>query len=354
VTPAHRGRSTTTRRALLGAAAAVAVSGVAVGVHHFTARPADEETGAAPPPSRAPSAGGKPADTTSPAPVGRPGWGGPIPFQPGQVMLGAYLDLAGLSFSQALALRRRQLGRSERIIHLFYGFGDRLPSSVGDLPAGTIPMISWRGVAYRNILGGGSDSVITAAARNLAKIGKPVFLRWGWEMNGNWYPWGGPDNDNDPQGYVNCWRHLHQIFAAQGAHNVAWVWSINWNNRPPTATNRFQAYYPGDAYVDWVGMSGYDLGHEKPQALYDPLYNAYARQKPVFVTEVGAADFGGVTKGDFIRKFAAYVAQRPAIGAVTWFDTDTHPNAPYNWRIDANADSLAAFKAMAVSPRFAG
>jgi hypothetical protein len=277
-----------------------------------------------------------------------------VPFKPDRAMLGAYLDLSGMTFSQALALRRRQLGRGEKIIHLFYGFGDRLPSSLGNLPAGAVPLISWRGAPYDNILGGRSDGLIRAAARNLAALRKPVFLRWGWEMNGDWYPWAGPNNGDNPQGYVDCWRRLHRIFAQQGARNVAWVWSINWNNRPPVATNRFQLYYPGDGYVDWVGLSGYNLSHEYPQTLYDPLYDAYSSRKPVFVTEVGAADFGGITKGDFIRKFAAYVASRPAIGAVAWFDTDTHKNAPYNWRIDANADSLAAYKAMASSARFAG
>jgi hypothetical protein len=343
VTPAHRAP---TRRAVVGAAAAAAavtVSGVVLGVRRW---------GSSSSPVVAPSAAPSPSAVPSPSPPPPALSGGPIRFEAGKVMLGAYLDLSGQTFAQAVALRRRQLGRGERIIHLFYGFADRLPTSLPALPAGAIPMISWRGVAYQTILNGSSDKVITAAARNLARLGKPVFLRWAWEMNGNWYPWGGPENGNNPQGYVQCWRRLHQIFRREGADNVAWVWSINWNNHP--ATNHFQSYYPGDSYVDWVGLSGYNLGHETPQTLYDPLYNAYSARKPVFITEVGAADFGGVTKGDFIRKFASYVAARPAIGAVTWFDTDTHQDAPYNWRIDANADSLAAYKAMAASPRFAG
>jgi hypothetical protein len=340
-----------TRRVLLGAAAAAAVSGVAVGIHQFGS---SSPPRAVPTPSPDPSSSPTPSASSKPPPVGRPGWGGPVPFKADRVMLGAYLDLSGMTFAQAMALRRRQLGRGEKIIHLFYGFADHLPSRLSDLPANTIPLISWRGVPYQNILSGHSDSIIKAAARNLARLKQPVLLRWAWEMNGNWYPWGGPNNDDDPQGYVDCWRYLHRVFTQQGAHNVAWVWSINWNNRPPVASNRFQSYYPGDSYVDWVGLSGYDLGHESPQTLYDPLYNAYASRKPVFVTEIAAADFGGVTKGDFIRKFSAYVAARPAIGAVAWFDTDTHPDAPYNWRIDANADSLAAYKAMAASARFAG
>jgi hypothetical protein len=339
-----------TRRVLLGAAAAAAVSGVAVGIHQFgssSREPAAPSPSPSLPPDPSPSASPKP--TT----VGKPGWGGPVPFKTGRAMLGAYLDLSGLTFSEATALRRRQLGRAEKIIHLFYGFGDRLPTRL-DLPAGTIPLISWRGVAYETILSGHADPVIKAAARNLASLAEPVFLRWAWEMNGNWYPWGGANNDNDPQAYVDCWRYLHRAFTQQGVHNVAWVWSVNWNNRPPVVSNRFQSYYPGDSYVDWVGLSGYNLSHESPQTLYDPLYNAYATRKPVFITEIAAADFGGITKGDFIRKFATYVASRPAIGAVAWFDTDTHKGAPYNWRIDANVDSLAAYKAMATSPRFAG
>jgi hypothetical protein len=352
VTPAHREPNTTSRRALLGAAAAAAVAGVAVAIHELGGR-------ATPTVSRVPSRSASPSTarvspTPSPTTVGKPGWGGPVPFRPGRVMLGAYLDLSGLTFAQALALRRRQLGRGEKIIHLFYGFGDHLPSNLGYLPAGSIPLISWRGVEYGTILGGHSDSIIKSAARSLAALKRPVFLRWGWEMNGDWYPWAGPNNGNDPQGYVDCWRYLHRVFAQQGVRNVAWVWSINWNNRPPTAANRFQLYYPGDGYVDWVGLSGYNLSHESPPTLYDPLYNAYGSRKPVFITEVAAADFGGVTQGDFIRKFAAYVAARPAIGAVAWFDTDTHKDAPYNWRVDANADSLAAYRAMASGARFAG
>jgi hypothetical protein len=347
VTPAHRGKSNVSRRVFLGAGAAVAVSGFCWWRFAPSATLPPVASDLSPAPSFL-------AASPSPTAVGKPGWGGPVPFKAGRVMLGAYLDLSGMTFAQALALRRRQLGRGEKIIHLFYGFTDRLPSKLSDLPADAIPLISWRGVAYDSILGGRSDSVIKAAARNLARLKQPVFLRWGWEMNGNWYPWAGPNNDNNPQAYVDCWRYLHKIFVQQGATNVAWVWSINWNNRPPTASNRFQSYYPGDSYVDWVGLSGYNLSHESPQTLYDPLYNAYSAKKPVFITEIAAADFGGITKGDFIRKFSAYVASRPAIGAVAWFDTDTHKDAPYNWRIDANADSLAAYKAMARSNRFAG
>jgi hypothetical protein len=277
-----------------------------------------------------------------------------VPFKAGKARLGAYLDLSGKTLKQSLALRKQQLGHTEQIVHVFYGWKDTLPTKVAGLPAGAVPMISWRGTTYADILDGSYDSLIRTAARRLALHAKPTFLRWGWEMNGNWYAWSGAKNDDDPAAYISCWRHLHKIFRAEGANNISWVWSINWNSRPNTPANRFQAYYPGDAYVDWVGLSGYPLDHETPEKLYDPLYLEYGKRKPVFITECGSVDFGGTTKADWIKLFVAYVEKRPSIGAVAWFDTDTHPGSDEVWRIDSDPGSLAAFKAMVHNPRFAG
>jgi beta-mannanase len=171
-------------------------------------------------------------------------------------------------------------------------------------------------------------------------------------MNGNWYPWSGALNAGGPAGYVACWQRLHRIFQANGAHNVSWVWSVNWNSHPDTPANGYQAYYPGDAYVDWVGVSGYDLYRETPQTLYEPLYRAYAARKPMMITECGSVDRGGSTKADWVDDFAAYVRGRPAIAGVCWFDTDTHRGYPEKWRVDTDAGALAAYRRLARDPRF--
>jgi beta-mannanase len=211
-------------------------------------------------------------------------------------------------------------------------------------------MISWRD----EILDGKHDSLIAANARRLARDGKPKFLRWGWEMNGSWYAWSGPKNGNNPAGYVACWKHIRKIFKAEGADNISWVWSINWNSQPATHANRFQAYYPGDQFVDWVAISGYNLNHETPVKLFDGLYQEYASRKPMMISEVGSVEYGGTTKGDWNTAFGKYVAARPNIAAVCWFDTDTHRNYTETWRVDTNAHSLATYKAMARSVRFSG
>ncbi|GAB1641998.1 hypothetical protein KRMM14A1259_24210 [Krasilnikovia sp. MM14-A1259] len=274
-----------------------------------------------------------------------------MPFEAGKVKLGAYMSLSGKSLSQSIALRRGQLGREQRIVHVFYGFGERLERpSIGD----STLLVSWHGVPYSRINGGGSDKLIKSAARDLARHGHPVMLRWGWEMNGDWFEWGGANNGQDTAGYIRAWRRMHDIFRAEGADNVAWVWSPNWNSGPNTSWNKMQRYYPGDAYVDWVGVSGYNFFKESPRTLFKPVVSAYGGKKPIIVTETAAVDFGGRSKADWIADLSAYVKSTPQIGGLVWFDTDTQEDVPHNFRIDTSATTLAAYKAMARSARFAG
>jgi Glycosyl hydrolase family 26 len=348
----HRRPSPFSRRRVLGLGALAAVPAITFGVSQARSRgvPAEATTAAPPTGSDVPVAGASPSGGPKIITSG----GGPVPFVRGKAMLGAYLDLTGKSVQQALALRKQQLGRDQRIVNQFYGWTDPIPRSIGYLPSHAVPMISWRGTSYDDILNGSSDKLIEQAARNLRKLGKPTLMRWAWEMNGDWYKWGGAKNGDDPAAFVRCWKHLHGIFADQKADNVSWVWSVNWNDSPNASWNANQHYYPGDKYVDWVGVSGYNLHRELPAKLFTGIYGEYAAKKPLIITEVGAVDRGGSTKADWITMFHQWVDQNPAVGAVTWFDTDTHPGYAERWRIDTDPDSLAAYKAMALDPHFAG
>jgi hypothetical protein len=266
----------------------------------------------------------------------------------------AYLGLTGLSLAGAVALRRKQLGRDQRILHVFHAWQDTIPSTYPQAPKGSTVMVSWRGPTYGEINGGSSDARIARAAKAFARYGKPVLLRWGWEMNGDWYTWGGPRNDNDTAGFRTAWRRLHRIFGEQGADNVSWVWSPNWNSSPDKEWNSYDRYYPGDEYVDWVGVSGYNLDRQTPQQLFGGIYADYSARKPFMISEVGAVDRGGSTKADWITQFADWVTAHPAVASVVWFDTDTHPSVPEKWRIDSTTDALAAYRAMARDPHFGG
>jgi hypothetical protein len=352
MTPAHRASRRLSRRHVVGGLAALAaVPTTVLAVRAVRADEAPAEATSSP--GRATtSASARPGAATTPEAVTK--GGGPVPFRPGRALLGAYLDLAGKSLTEALALRKRQLGRDERIVHVFYDFKDTLPATIAGLPAQATPMVSWRGCPLGDITSGASDALIARAARQLKRQDRPVLLRWGWEMNGDWYAWSAARNDKDNDAYVEAWRRLHRIFAEEKATNVSWVWSPNWNSAPVEAWNTFAALYPGDEYVDWVGVSGYNLHRETPETLFAPIYRAYATRKPVMITEVGSMDRGGRTKADWVALFAAWVEEHPGVGAVTWFDTDTHPGYAEKWRIDTDAEALAAYRTMAASARFSG
>jgi hypothetical protein len=350
----HRAPSRLTRRGLLGLAALTAVPAATVAVRKLRAEPlvpdATAATGGGNEVPVAASTSPEPSPTRKPTLTG----GGPVPYVPGKVLLGSYLDLQGMSEAEALKLRRRQLGREQRIVHVFWAWTDTLPDHISFLPERAYPMISWRGTRHAPILDGSYDRLIKRNARQLRRFGRPVLLRWGWEMNGDWYAWSAAKNDDDASGYVKAWCRLREIFADQGADNVSWVWSPNWNNSPDVGWNKMVEYYPGDKYVDWVGVSGYNLHREPPQTLFGPIYDAYTDRKPLMITEVGAQDRGGSTKADWISRFAAWCKQNPGVGAVTWFDTDTHPGYFEKWRIDTDPESLAAYRAMARDPHFMG
>jgi hypothetical protein len=120
--------------------------------------------------------------------------------------------------------------------------------------SGTIPMVSW-GVNLQDgaITDGSQDAYLRAQAKAVVTYKKPVFIRLDWEMNGSWYPeWSQPAVS--PSAYIAAWRHIWTIFHQAGATNAAFVWCPNVGELGGTA---WTAWYPGSAYVDWVGLDAY-------------------------------------------------------------------------------------------------
>lgn len=272
-------------------------------------------------------------------------------YVPGKVILGSYLGLKGMNQTQELALRHQQLGRNLGIWHVYWDWDSPMPrSSPG--AAGTIPLISWWGTNHAPILNGSQDALIIRAADTLAALKQPVFVRWAWEMNGNWYRWDGSHNGNNPDGYVRAWRHLHDIFLQRKAVNVAWVWAPNIENVPAASWNDMQNYYPGDDYVDWIGLSAYGTARNLPGTLFQDFVDRFKVRKPIMIAETGIEEHGGTVKADWITALHQWLLLNPAVGAVVWFDTDDDRSNPQNWRIDSSPSSLAAFKAMSDDPHF--
>src|SRR5581483_2417544 len=114
-------------------------------------------------------------------------------------------------------------------------------------------------------------------------------------------------------------------------------------------------YYPGDAYVDWVGIDGYNWGTSQSwsswQSLADivgPVYRDYAAKKPIMVAETASAEAGG-DKAAWIQAAASSLARDfPAVRAFLWFEVSKETD----WRVESSTSALAAFRTLAQSAYF--
>jgi hypothetical protein len=233
---------------------------------------------------------------------------------------------------------------------------------------GAIPFFSWGSQAssgaltqpayqLADIVDGTYDDYIREFASAAREWDHPFFLRFDWEMNGDWFPWSEGVNGNQPGEYVAAWRHVHDIFAQAGASKVTWVWcpfADSARRLPP-----MRRFYPGDSYVDWTCLDGFNWGsnsfNPQPWRSFDRLFGVSYRElvtkiaprKPVVLAELGAAG-PGRAKADWITEmFEALRTRYRQIRALIWFD---QVDRGVQWPIESAPQSLAAF-AGAISQR---
>lgn len=226
--------------------------------------------------------------------------------------------------------------------------------------AGVIPFFSWNtgGVRFTDaqIASGALDGYFTAWARAARAWGHPFFLRFDWEMNGSWFPWGVASRGNTAADYVAMWRHVHDIFTTVGATNVNWVWCPNidqWNKLASLAS-----LYPGEEYVDWTGLDGYN--QDSPWTSFADLYrSSYARitgiapSKPMIIGEVGSTAIGGSKAQWITDMFNALATQFPQVHGVQWFE-ENQPgfSGLTDWPIEVSAPAARAFAGAISRPSY--
>jgi len=233
----------------------------------------------------------------------------------------------------------------------------------------SVPFISWEPVCWsctdqapyslNNIAAGAFDPYIRSFADSLRGYGKTVFLRFGSEMNGCWVSYG-----CQPSSYVAAWRHIHDLFTAEGATNVRWVWcpNIDWDGQHPLAP-----YYPGDAYVDWLGLDGYNQTWNSWESFtqvfklsiteLDAINSSY----PIVVGETASAEPTAAQAASDLSK-AAWIADAfrtgipsfPRIKAVSWFNQDksAEEGCSCNWPIESDSASTSAFAQAVSAPSY--
>ncbi|MFD1513562.1 glycoside hydrolase family 26 protein [Halomarina rubra] len=156
-----------------------------------------------------------------------------------------------------------------------------------------------------------------------------LYLNFAPEMNGDWVPWDASGGETTPADYVQMYRRVHDIVMATGLTNnhVQWVWTVNHVGRGSWS---FEEFYPGDDYVDWCGIHGYNWskwgGWIAPEHLYGAALTAIrgVSSKPVVISEYGSSShLDGTTdvvkKGQWIREAFAYF-EAEDIRMALWFN----------------------------------
>lgn len=339
---------------------------------------------------------GTPSGTGAPD-TGQPSAGPAKPTAPARAALvapahryyGMYTEQAPFNWATFDAAAQK-VGRTQNLVGYFGGWDEdfRASAVTRAWERGMLPMLTWESRPIKEgnnvvdapayslprIIGGHFDAYLARYAKAIVATGLPIAIRLDHEMNGTWYPWseqsdsGRPVNGNRVGDYVRMWRHVHDIFEANGANQyVIWVWSPNIINNLGDRFQRFdtlRALYPGDAYVDWVGVSGYQRPpiREGNDSTFSYTYGRTLDQlrritdRKILLAEVGASETGG-TKPDWVRSFFRGFdpGRNDDVIGFAWFDlaVTTYVGGELttnDWRVDSRSNSLDAFRTGLADP----
>jgi beta-mannanase len=229
---------------------------------------------------------------------------------------------------------------------------------------GAIPILSWSSASspwvpgipdqpefqLSDLIAGRYDSYISSFAREAREWGHPFFLRFDWEMNGDWFPWSEGVNGNVPGEFVAAWRHVHDLFTADGATNATWVWCPYADANKRRYSN-VRPLYPGDEYVDWTCMDGYNWGATPVNShpwrsfaeIFDRTYGRVTKaapRKPILIGEMASGSAGG-HKALWVRNmFAKLPSRYRRVRGVVWFDGF---DRGIDWPIETSLSVTRAF-----------
>jgi mannan endo-1,4-beta-mannosidase len=276
-----------------------------------------------------------------------------------RVKVGAYVHLQGQPYRDPVARQDLETLESEigklDLVHYFFTWGRAFDEALTSNVDGRDLMLSMKpeGDLVQRIAGGEQDGYIDRFAEQARGYGKPVYLRFGHEMNGEWmtYSAAHPDGPSADQ-FVAAWRHLVDRFRAQGAANVRFVWSPNEKDFPDRAGNRMEDYWPGEPYVDVAGFDGYNWTDREPvrgdgsnRSFEEVVAAPYHRIAQLTSKEIWLCEFGTVDPGKG-RWFRDMFSSRkfPRLTGVVYFSEDDQRDVQRDWRIDSSADALAGWR----------
>jgi len=270
---------------------------------------------------------------------------GPLPVKlpaTPQSYLGLYSPEFPASYTPMMDFSRATGSRPDVIMY-YSGWYVPFPMNFANIAAnkGVVPLgqMDPDNISLAAIAKGEFDAYLSSYAEAVRGYGHPVIVSFGHEMNGDWYSWG--YRHTSPTVFKSAWRHIVTLFRALGAKNVTWMWTVNIiNDSQNGKIPRPGPWWPGSAYVNWVGIDGYYL---KPSWRFAPLFGptiAAVRQltsDPILIGETGAVPASGQPAK--IADLFAGIRSYGLLGFV-WFDTTNSVNLQF---AISSRDALAAF-----------
>jgi mannan endo-1,4-beta-mannosidase len=237
-----------------------------------------------------------------------------------------------------------KVGQPVDIRSVFYALGDDFPmqykTSIGE--AGKTLLLFWEpAFGYDQINEGKHDALIRKFAQDAKAYSYPVILSPFHEMNGNWSPWGYGMNGNTPAKFILAWKRIRTMFS--DATNVKFALVYNSYSKPNITGNQISDYYPGDEYVDYVGVDGFNFGN--PWMSFYSIFNDSLSKlskynKPIYIFSMGSVP--GDKKAEWIKdSLGVQIYKYPKVQGFVWFNQNGHDG---NWLIDTDPNSLSAFK----------
>ncbi len=300
----------------------------------------------------------------------------------GSLLFGAYTpdpaSVPGVLTGDSIAGFSRLVGKTPGIIAISDEWGDDMlfPEQQADLvrKSGATPYIRLmlRSAlteytaeplySFDNIANGKFDTNLRHWARAARAFGTPVVVEYGTEVNGWWYPWNGYWNGGarGTDGFIAAYRHIITLMEEEGADNIIWVYHVAASSLPDESWNTLSSYYPGDGYIDWVGVSVYgakspygtgtrSFGEQMDRVYPDIL--GFAPEKPVLICEMGT-DMRNQAENPVTWIQEALVGLQsdswPSVFGIVWWNdgwqNDNNPLHDTSLRIEDNEEVLSVFK----------
>ena len=258
--------------------------------------------------------------------------------------------------------RFEQLTQKKHATYFRYsGYGTPFPTEwvARVKAAGAVPHIAWEPLEGLDPIK--EDDYLITWAEDARDADCPIFLRFASEMNGTWMPYSG-----DPKKYVQKFRLVHDVME-RIAPNVAMVWCVF-----ATPIRTITRYYPGDEYVDWVGVNIYSVHRhdgdpnkpagEDPRHLLEFVYETYADRKPIQISEYAATHYCRATDqklvdfaiGRMSVLYASLPKQLTRVKMINWFSVDAAADrlADNNYALTSEERVLETYARLVSHPHF--